>query len=286
MSHGPAPWQQQNWDWRAAGNFICGGAGAGLVVFAAASGAQGRALALPMLAGLALVGCGLACVWLELGRPWRAMHVFFNPGTSWMTREAITATLLFPAGLAAAAGIAECVWLAAALAIAFVYCQSRMLRAARGIPAWREPLLSPLIVCTGLAEGGGVFFLTDALHRAGTEPLLVLFGTLVLARVLVWLVYRRRIAAVADPRALAALAGPGRALQFLGTVLPLALVALPVVAVSSGDGVAIAAGAAGLAAWITGACLKYALVTRAGFNQGFSLAHLPVRGARPLRASR
>ena len=24
---GPNPWQQTSWDWRAAGNFICGGAG-------------------------------------------------------------------------------------------------------------------------------------------------------------------------------------------------------------------------------------------------------------------
>jgi phenylacetyl-CoA:acceptor oxidoreductase subunit 2 len=281
MNHGPAPWQQRNWDWRAAGNFIFGGAGAGLVVFAAASGAQGMAMTLLILAGIALVGCGLLCVSLELGRPWRAMHVFFNPRTSWMTREAIAATLLFPAGLAAAVGVSGFAWLAAALAIAFVYCQSRLLQAARGIPAWREPLLSPLIVLTGLVEGGGAFFMTDAVHHAGTEPLLVLFGTLVLARVLVWLAYRRRIAAIADPRALAALAAPGRALQLPGTVLPLALVALPVVVALSGPAVTTAAGVAGFAAWLTGACLKYALVTRAGFNQGFSLEHLPVRGVRP-----
>ena len=35
MSFGPNPWQQQSWDWRAAGNFICGGAGGGLIVCAA-----------------------------------------------------------------------------------------------------------------------------------------------------------------------------------------------------------------------------------------------------------
>ena len=44
-------------------------------------------------------------------------------------------------------------WLAAALALAFIYCQARMLQAAKGIPAWREPLLVPLMVVTGLAEG-------------------------------------------------------------------------------------------------------------------------------------
>ncbi len=62
MSFGPNPWQQTSWDARAAGNFIGGGAGAGLIVFAALSGAQGPALTGLMLAGLALVGAGLFCV--------------------------------------------------------------------------------------------------------------------------------------------------------------------------------------------------------------------------------
>ena len=90
------PWQQQHWDWRAAGNFICGGAGGGLIVFTAlpvATGAAGSR-ALLLVAGIALVGIGLLCVWLELGRPLRALNVFRNPRTSWMTREAIAATLL------------------------------------------------------------------------------------------------------------------------------------------------------------------------------------------------
>ena len=43
MSYGPNPWQQTHWDWRAAGNFMCGGAGGGLIVFAALSGVQGLA---------------------------------------------------------------------------------------------------------------------------------------------------------------------------------------------------------------------------------------------------
>jgi phenylacetyl-CoA:acceptor oxidoreductase subunit 2 len=99
MSYGPNPWQQTNWDWRAAGNFVCGGAGGGLIVFAALSGAQGLALTVLLLGGMALVGTGLLCVWLELGRPLRALHVFFNPRTSWMTREAFAATLLIPVSL-------------------------------------------------------------------------------------------------------------------------------------------------------------------------------------------
>ncbi len=281
MTFGPNPWQQTSWDARAAGNFIGGGAGTGLIAFTALSGAQGPALAGLMLAGLALVALGLFCVWLEIGRPLRAINVFFNPRTSWMSREAITSTLLFPAGLAAAAGVPGCTWLAAALALVFMYCQSRMLQAAKGIPAWREPLLAPLIVATGLAEGAGLFFATAPLHGAATLTLLVVFGTLLVARLLVWLVYRRRLAGAIAQGADAALDRAGRGLQLAGTLVPLALVAAIVIGAVSGTPLLVVAAIAGLAATIAGSYLKFMLVTRAGFNQGFALQHLPVRGVRP-----
>ena len=280
MSYGPAPWQQTQWDWRAAGNFVCGGAGGGLIVCAAWFGARGLALAALLLGGLALVGTGLVCVWLEIGRPLRALHVFFNPRSSWMTREAFVAALLVPVTLAAAAGLPGLPWLAAALALAFVYCQGRILQAAKGIPAWREPLLVPLVVLTGLAEGGGLWLLAPPGPAVGEPLRLVLVGALVLARAAVWLAYRRRLAPSVAPRALAALDAAGRWLVVVGSVVPLLTLAL----VASGwVGAAVAApllGVAGLAAAAAGAWFKFTLVTRAGFNQGFALAHLPVRGAR------
>ena len=42
-----------------------------------------------------------------------------------------------------------------------------MLQAAKGIPAWREPLTVPLIVATGLAEGGGLWLLLAAASGPG-----------------------------------------------------------------------------------------------------------------------
>jgi phenylacetyl-CoA:acceptor oxidoreductase subunit 2 len=279
-SYGPEPWQQRSWDWRAAGNFIGGGAGTGLIVFAALSGASGSALAALMLAGLALVGLGLVCVSLELGRPLRALNVFRNPWTSWMGREAWTSTLLFPAGLAAAWGVPGLAWVAAALALAFVYCQARLLQAARGIPAWREPLLVPLLLTTGLVEGGGLFFASAPWHRIGTLWLLLGFGALVLVRVFVWLAYRRRLAGVAARGAGDALDRAGHVLQLAGTVAPLALVAAIALGAVSGATTEWAAAMAGLAAALAGAYVKLTLITGAGFNQGFTLAHLPVRGAR------
>lgn len=264
MSYGPDPWQQTHWDWRAAGNFMGGGAGAGLVLLATLSGAPAAAV----LAGLALIGAGLACVWLEIGRPLRALHVFFNPQTSWMTREGIVATLLMPIGLASVVLWPDLGVVAALLALAFVYCQGRILRASRGIPAWREPRVVPFVVATGLAEGGALLLLAPPSQRAPWLPGLV--AALLLVRIALWAAYRQRLAA----RAQAALAAPGRALVWGGTALPLALIALAAAGVAAGASLALA----GAAAAASGAWVKFALVTRAGFNQGFALARLPVRG--------
>jgi len=275
--YGPAPWQQTSWDARAAGNFIGGGMGGSLIVFAALSGASGRALTALMLAGLALVAAGLVCVALELGRPLRALRVLTNPRTSWMAREAWTATMLFPVGLIAATGVAVAAWIAALLALAFVYCQARLLQAAKGIPAWREPLLRPLIVTTGLAEGGGVFVLTAPLHGAATTLAVSLFVAAIVARYAVWIAYRGRLHVSVVPQTRAALDGAGRVLLFAGTFAPLALIGAAALA---GPPAWPLAALGGLLAALAGAWTKLVLVTRAGFNQGFALAHLPVRGAR------
>jgi phenylacetyl-CoA:acceptor oxidoreductase 26-kDa subunit len=280
MSYGPDPWQQTNWDWRAAGNFMCGSAGAGLIVFATLSGTTGLTLAALLLAGMALVGIGLMCVGLELGRPLRALNVFFNPRTSWMTREALAATLLMPAALAAAAGLPGFKWLAAALALLFMFCQGRMLQAAKGIPAWREPLIVPLGVLTGLAEGGGLWLLGQSVDAVAHPLMLTLVGALVLGRVGVWRAYRRRVAASVAPRALAALDGAGGPLQLAGSLLPLLLLALVIFGVVAAPLAPALLFVSGLLAAATGAWLKFTLIMRAGFNQGFALVHLPVRGVR------
>jgi phenylacetyl-CoA:acceptor oxidoreductase subunit 2 len=277
VSFAASPSRQRNWDARAAANFVFGGAGGGLIVFAVVAGVSGLALALPLLAGLALIGAGLLCVWHELGRPLRALHVFFHPHTSWMTREAYVAVLLFPCGVAAAAGVPGFAWVAAALACAFVVCQGHMLQAARGIPAWRHALVAPLLVVTGLAEGAGLWLVAAAWLRAGTQALLTIFGALVLLRIVIWLGYRRAIATQA-PRAHVALDTTSRVLQLAGTLLPLAVVALVASGAVAGTATLAVVAIAGLAAAASGAHMKFTLVTKAGFTQGAALVRLPVRG--------
>lgn len=251
-------WLQKHWDARAAANFMLGGAGAGLMIAAALGRLEGGA---PVALALVLVAAGLGAVWLEIGKKLRALNVFLNPMTSWMTRESFVALLLFSFGAAALAKPLPFLPLAALTALAFVFCQGRILRASKGIPAWRAPQVVLLIIATGLAEGAGLALL----FSAAPELLAWLVLALIL-RVYAWVCY-----AAAAPNA--ALEAPGKALVQIGTVgaLAVALAALWLPA---------AAPLAGALALAPGLWLKYALVTRAALNQGFALRSAPVRGVR------
>jgi len=232
--------------------------GAGLMIAAFFTQNQSRDA---MLLALILVACGLGAVWLEIGRKLRAIHVFFNPFTSWMTREAFAAVLLFALGAAALWQPQPFLPAAAVAALAFVWCQGRILTASKGIPAWRAPQVVLLIVSTALAEGAGLCLLFT------TAPLLLAwFGLALILRAIAWSRYR---AAVRNNT----LEAPGKVLLQIGTVAAL-LLAL------AGILVPVAAPLAGVAAIATGWWLKFALVARASFNQGFALPRLPVRGTR------
>jgi phenylacetyl-CoA:acceptor oxidoreductase subunit 2 len=251
--------QQRHWDARAATNFICGGAGSGLLVVTAFVPSTRPIV---VVVALALIAAGLAAVWLEIGRKLRALHVFFNPFTSWMTRESLGALLVFLLGGAyLVSGWSLTLYGAGAAAAAFLYCQARILCAAKGIPAWREPRVVPLVVWTGLAEGAGLALLFSV---AGVQ--FALLAGAIAARMLAWWRYG---GAVKSP----ALLLPGRILLWLGSALPLLLILLS-------DAFPWAGPLAGLAAFAGGAGIKYALIARASLKQDFSLPHLPVRGVR------
>jgi phenylacetyl-CoA:acceptor oxidoreductase 26-kDa subunit len=279
MSFGPNPWQQTSWDWRAAGNFIGGGAGCGLLLFTAVSGVQGSLRQAAIVLALALVSLGLLCVWAEIGRPWRAINVLFNPRSSWMSREAALAPLLLGSGALWLAGPAWAAVPAALLALGFLYCQARILQAAKGIPAWREPLTVPLLVATGLAEGAGLFWLLAPWWGLGTPMLWAAFGVLLVIRFTLGVWWYSRLSRQLRPRPLSAVNQARHAFN-AGSLLPLAIVLgllmLPLV-----PGWALALQVlAGVLAALGGAAFKFMLITRAGFNQGFALTHLPVRGVR------
>ncbi len=267
-----APWPQTNWDRRAAGNFIGGGTGGGLAIVAAVSTlASGAAAPRAFAAAALFIAAGLLLVWLEIGRPWRFLHVFFHPQASWMTREALVAPPLLLA-LAAAAwhgGMALAI-VSLLLALAFVYCQARMLRASRGIPAWRAPRIVPLMLATAFAEGTGAFLMLTP--RAGAV-MLVLALVAIAARFIAWTAYGRQLAHGGAPAAaLAALRAIDLPVLALGTLLPAALLFAAFGFATLAGPMALAAGALALAAgWL----IKAVIVTRAAFNQGFALPHLP-----------
>jgi phenylacetyl-CoA:acceptor oxidoreductase subunit 2 len=271
-----APWQQTYWDWRAAGNFIFGGTGAGTLIYAAAVPG-----ATPILgpAGAVLVLCGLLCVWFEIGRPWRALNVFRRPGTSWMSREALLAPWLLAAG-----GLEISPWFAwtriaaAALALAYLYSQARILNAGRAIPAWRHPRAVPLIIETGFAEGAGIGVLVGCLSApafAAQSWLGWLLAALVLLRVTAVAWYRAGLRRDGAPqsllRDLSRYAPRLFALDACAIIAALAHAAWPRNAVSI-EAAAVLAVAAGW--W-----WKHAIVVRLSYNQGFALPMTPVRGA-------
>ncbi len=271
----PAPWHQTNWDARAAGNFIGGGSGTGLVLFAALAAAAGMDYRAAVALGLALVALGLTCVWLEIGKPWRALHVFFHPQTSWMSREAMIAPVLFAAGLAALAFGGAWTWLAALFGMAFLYAQGRILQAAKGIPAWRQGRIVPLIVTTGLAEGAGWMLLLAAAGGLSLRAFAAAGFLLLLSRVVAWRSYLNQLAATGAPvKTLQVYGRFDKPFLFAGNLLPALLLATAAL-----GGSPWFAALGGLIAALAGWALKYVIVTRAAYNQGFALPRLPIRGS-------
>lgn len=276
---GVNPWRQTYWDVRAVGNFVGGGTGTGFLLATAVAALSGTPFRLLALGALGCIGLGLLCVWMEIGRPWRAWNVFFNARTSWMTREALVAPPLMAVGFAAAVfGSVTLLAAAALLALVFLYCQARILRASMGIPAWRAPQIVPLIYSTGLTEGLGVFLAAAAVVLGGAGAwagvaLLVLLA----ARFLAWRAYVAPLRAGGAPRpAVKALEAGERLFLLAGHAVPavLALVALAL----PGALQAVCFALAGLAAAAAGWRLKYTIIVDAAFTQGYSVERTPSRG--------
>jgi phenylacetyl-CoA:acceptor oxidoreductase subunit 2 len=268
---------QSHWDARAATNFICGGAGGGLLAAIALASLRmhnGGPRPLVVLA-LALVGAGLTAVWFEIGRPLRALNVYRNAATSWMTREAMIAPFLFASGAAAVIfDWRAAFWIAGLLGLAFAYAQGRMLYANKGIPAWRHPGAAGMIVATSLTEGAGLLC-AGALYWPSLTAFGILLVGLVCLRFFVWRNYLASLRRVGAPSGtLKAFAAIERPFAWAGHAAPVVL-GIAGVVLGSGSLVALA----GVLAAGAGAWFKYTLVCRAAFTQGFALPWTPSRGA-------
>ena len=273
-----APQLQRYWDWRAAGNFVAGGTGGGLLVFAAAVYVAGIDMAFLILVGMALIAAGLTCVWFEIGRPWRALNVVRHFGRSWMSCEAAVAPLLFAVGaLALLTGQGALIVLTGVLGAAFLYSQARILAADKGIPAWRHPRCLPLVVATGLTEGAAVLAMCAPLLPG--KVVTTLAGALVVllaVRAVFWKRYLAGLRASGAPAgSVSVMSGIDLRLGMLGHLLPAVLL---FAALFGAGGAAYLVIVGGLLSLYGGWMLKYNLIRRAAFTQGFVLKHLPVRG--------
>lgn len=280
-----SPKQQRNWDWRAASNFIAGGAGGGLLLFTSLAGFAPEVTRSAILLGLMLIGGGLTCVWFEIGRPWRALNVYRHFSTSWMTREAVVALALFTFGALALLTLHPVFVVAAGiLGLGFLYSQARILAANKGIPAWRHPRSVALMVATGLAEGGGFLACAVSISSAAlTAPALVSLIALIAIRAWFWKAYLGGMVADGAPDgALRVLSGLDARFVVLGHFLPALAVAAALAGMPGRPGLAFAAGIMVVA---SGWFLKYTLVRRAAFTQGLALSRLPVRGRGPAGAA-
>lgn len=282
---------QTFWDWRAAMNWIFGGISSGFLAWlwllSLPGGVPPASHGWLNFAGGAVMGLGLLSVFWKIGRKERFWRAAARPQTSWMTRE-LYVVLVF--GLAVLGGL---VWhqpiifaIAGLAALAFLACQAMILWRARGIPAWRHPLMPSLIVASGLLEGAGALAITLVfadLAGAGLAPALSLIALVGLAATaamfLLWRNYVRSAAREGiGPLSRQALAETGQMLVPLGHVAPFVLFALAFLLGNSvlAGLVLVIAGALAIAG---GAYWKFMVITRASHHQGFAMAKQPARGS-------
>ena len=266
---------QTHWDWRAAGNFMFGGTGCGLILMSAAASYPNSLPWALGLQALAFIGLGLFLVWLEIGRPWRALHVFFHPQTSWMTREGSVGTILFPLALAGLfMDIPGLVAISGILGLIYLFCQGRILMASRGIPSWREPAILPLILATGLCEGAGLLILT--LYAIGQTPIqgwvFFSFIAFLAFRTYSWTTYLGKLnASKAPKKTLGILNGINPLTLWAANIVPLVLLLASMFLSAYTN---LLAGLAAALAVAGGWHMKFTIVARASQVQGYSLGKL------------
>jgi phenylacetyl-CoA:acceptor oxidoreductase subunit 2 len=113
--------------------------------------------------------------------------------------------------------------------------------------------------------------------RGVLEPIAAAAVVLAALRALAWRNYRGALDRTGAPtRALVVLATFAPWFFIFGLALPVLSVVAGVVAANAAPYLFAFAGASMVAA---GAALKFILVTRAGYNQGFALSHTPMRGS-------
>ncbi len=281
--------RQEYWDYKAAMNFGLGGLASGAMVMAWLA-----SFALPVtdaaLSGLfalsgALLTVGLVFVFLKIHRKARFLNVLLRPSSSWMTRETYCVALIVPAILL------DLLWpndvfhaLVGIGALGFLVSQAQILYRARGIPAWRAPLVPWMLTATGLLEGLGLLaVLAFAWASAATSGLvdgLAFTGiALTLANAGLWFAYRTTARARGiPPLARREIEAVTPLLMVAGQACPLLFFGLAVW-VGAGAGALVLLALGGVAAIAGGLLWKFKVILEASYFQGFALPKAPTRGS-------
>lgn len=257
---------QRSWDWRAAMNFICGGMASALFVLAwlahLAGELSARALHGSYALAALLMGGGLFCVFLKLGRPLRFWRVIMRWQSSWMSRETWCVGLIYAAlllGQLSPSATSDA--LVALGAAGFLWCQGKILHSSRGIPAWRHRLVPVLLASTGVLEGAG--WLTLVAVATGQASAVATWALVAASAAMLhlWPTYAREL----HQDTAGKLDALRRPLALWGHGLPLLGGLALLLAGTPGLWLGTAAAAAAIAC---GAILKYQLIVKAAHFQG------------------
>jgi phenylacetyl-CoA:acceptor oxidoreductase subunit 2 len=134
-----------------------------------------------------------------------------------------------------------------------------------------------LIVSTGLVEGAAIALMFLSAGNAQAMWMVPLFILLIAARLWNWYAYRDGLRRAQAPGGtLQVLSKLHREFMITGCVLPVLLAVIPVAAGRAPWGILLAGALALIAGWR----LKYALVTKAAYKQGYGIGKL--RKGRPV----
>lgn len=288
---------QKFWDMRATANFFFGGMSSGFAIMAFVAylfgEISGRSLTLAYVGAAAVMSVGLFAVFLEIGRKSRAIFALKKISTSWMTREIWAAIAFF--ALVATDFVFNNFFLhvvTAVAAVAFLYCQARILHAARGIVAWRVAEIPVMLVTGGLLEGTGLLAIANGLYpRLFTTSQVCAIAGIILCCVGfgLWATYASRARVLKDDdfyldilenhfsrptrNAINAVKWP---VHVIGHLLPILAIVFGYLSKSQPQWLWIVGG--GLAV-VGGLIWKSTVITRASHQQGFTLPTLPARGS-------
>jgi Fe-S-cluster-containing dehydrogenase component/DMSO reductase anchor subunit len=289
--------RQTFWDWKGATNFILGGMGSGLIVIAWVGLLLGQInmnfLPFVNAAGAAFMGLGLLTLLFKIGRPFRILNALRRPQSSWMSREIYLAAIFFPAvaldflpwlfsvsvlGPQAQGILHGIIGLCGA---GFLFAQARILFAAKGIPAWRAPLIPWMIIATGLFEGVGILAIAQAVFPgAFADPAYLLSVGSFLAAInfILWQTYRIKAKDFGiGPLAQKEFKSASLLLVLVGQLTPWVLLTGMQILPELNSQVTFAV--IGLGTLFGGWLWKKTVLLNASYQQGFALPRVPQRGS-------